>query len=165
MRLSSDLLRSVQMPERQVARLPSQGGRGNRTEIANLYRSLAAAFSTASGESVSHHEARASIGRSGVKRFEASHHGQSKPFEGQFPTEQECSDGSAPPIEPTCATSLGIAYSGERYEKFLRSFPQGNQYPNAANVKEQINGWVCNGGFVRELAEAGGFLESLVTER
>ncbi len=95
----------------------------------------------------------------------SSFHGQSRPYEGPVPTEQECTNGTAPEIVPTCATSLGIAYSGDRYEKFLRSFPHGNQFPYAANVNEQIDGWVCNGGFVSELAQAGGFLESLVTER
>lgn len=92
----------------------------------------------------------------------ASIHGNFKRFAGEVPTDAECSADSYEGIRPSCASSLGVAFSGDRYERFLRAFPEGQFYPqpNPANADANLTGWMCNGDFRPALQAIGEFFTS-----
>ncbi len=58
-------------------------------------------------------------------------------------------------VKPVCANIRGVAYSGDRYQRFLQSFNEGNYYP-AAGDSEQ--GWLCAGDFAPVLTAIGTFI-------
>lgn len=92
----------------------------------------------------------------------ASIHGKSQRYDGVVPTEDDCSNGSFSAIPPTCATTLGIARSGDRYDRFLREFPKDNFYPPEAvdNPDAALFGWMCTGDFGPALQAIGEFFGS-----
>lgn len=90
----------------------------------------------------------------------ASIHGRYRQFTGDIPTEDQCSSNAHTPIGPSCFSSNGAAYSGDRYEKFLREFPQFYPTPRPNAVDEPLDGWMCNGDFSPALKAIGEFLSS-----
>ena len=60
-------------------------------------------------------------------------------------------------IPPSCVTKLGIAHSGERYERFLRTFPEGNYFP-PTDTNGAMIGSMCVGDFAPTLGYCGAFL-------
>ncbi len=76
-------------------------------------------------------------------------------------TVEECSAITPP---PACATSLGVAYSGERYGEFLRALPLGNTYPFSPNRITPIEGVVCEGGLFNPLNEVADFFVTSITD-
>ena len=92
----------------------------------------------------------------------ASIHGNFKRFSGDIPTDAECGAPGYAGISPSCATNLGIAFSGDRYERFLRSFPDGQYYPepSTANPDANLTGWMCTGDFRPALEAIGEFFSS-----
>lgn len=92
----------------------------------------------------------------------ASIHGNSKRFAGDVPTDAQCGAPEYDGISPSCATALGVAYSGDRYERFLRSFPQGQYFPeaNPSNIDSPLTGWICTGDFRPALSAIGEFFSS-----
>lgn len=92
----------------------------------------------------------------------ASIHGNSKRYTGDVPTDAQCGAAGYTGIAPSCATALGIAYSGDRYERFLRAFPEGQYFPqpNPANPDQNLTGWLCNGDFRPALTAIGEFFSS-----
>lgn len=84
----------------------------------------------------------------------ASIHGDARRFP-EVITEDDCSGDDWSGVNPTCASSLGIAFSGDRYQRFLRLFPEENFYPEeGANTQ----GWMCQGDFTPALEAIGEFL-------
>lgn len=92
----------------------------------------------------------------------ASIHGNYNRFNGEVPTDAQCGAEDYQGINPSCATTLGIAYSGDRYERFLTSFPEGQYYPepNPQNPDANLTGWICNGDFRPALQAIGEFFSS-----
>lgn len=92
----------------------------------------------------------------------ASIHGNYKRFSGDVPTDAQCGMSDYEGISPSCATNLGIAFSGDRYERFLRAFPQGQYFPeaNPANPDSNLTGWICTGDFRPALSAIGQFFSS-----
>lgn len=87
--------------------------------------------------------------------FAASIHGISSRFDGEIPTETECSGAEYDGVGPSCTTALGTAFSGDRYERFLRSFPDGNYFPASTGPDTSLTGWVCTGDFRPALEAIG----------
>jgi len=88
----------------------------------------------------------------------ASIHGNSKRFKAaDVPTSCEPNTQS---VSPSCASLNGVAYSGDRYERFLRTFPVGNYYPEpvATAPDTALTGWLCNGDFGPALEAIGKFI-------
>lgn len=92
----------------------------------------------------------------------ASIHGNPRRFADDVPTEAECSADGYMGIRPTCATGLGVAFSGDRYERFLRAFPDGQFYPapDQTNPTNPLTGWMCTGDFRPALEAIGEFFTS-----
>ncbi len=89
----------------------------------------------------------------------ASIHGISRRYEGAVPTEEQCSNDQFEKVAPTCATTLGQAFSGDRYDRFLRTFPADNFYPpEEGGADVPLTGWMCNGDFSPALQAIGEFL-------
>lgn len=91
--------------------------------------------------------------------FVASIHGNSRRFGGDVPTDAECGSASYEGIEPTCATNLGVTFSGDRYERFLRAFPADRHFPqpNPSDPDSALTGWMCTGDFRPALSAIGQF--------
>jgi hypothetical protein len=89
----------------------------------------------------------------------ASIHGNYKRFMGEVPTDSECGASDYEGISPSCATSLGVAFSGDRYERFLQSFPEGQYYPapREDDPEAHLTGWMCTGDFRPALQAIGEF--------
>ena len=96
----------------------------------------------------------------------ASINGTSKRYSQPFPT---CGSGMNPEVTPACASALGEAYSGDRYERFMRQFR--NFYPNsvldgatdpeAARLdftKYEPLGWMCTDTFAPALTAIAEFI-------
>lgn len=66
-------------------------------------------------------------------------------------------------VQPSCTSSLGSAYWGERYEAFLRSWSHGKQFPYASNSMQPMDGLVCTGDIASPLTEIAAFLASELT--
>jgi hypothetical protein len=92
----------------------------------------------------------------------ASIHGNFKRYTGDVPTDAQCGSQDYMGISPSCATALGVAYSGDRYERFLRAFPEGQFFPegNPANPDANLTGWICTGDFRPALTAIGEFFSS-----
>ncbi len=98
----------------------------------------------------------------------ASIHGLWRPFEGPAPacTEGETGMDTNPGAPFACNTELGRAFSGDRYDRFMRQFP--NYYPNAVtggddekrtNFEDfQEFGEMCTGDFSSSLSAIGEFI-------
>ncbi len=99
----------------------------------------------------------------------ASIHGAWSPFEGAMPA---CKDGDAsdcPEVPFACSNpDLGVAFSGDRYDRFMRQFP--NYYPNAVTGGDdekrrdfknfQDFGEICAGDFSSSLGAIGDFVST-----
>ena len=95
--------------------------------------------------------------------FIASLNGTSTRYSEPFPS---CQAGDKPTLEPACTSARGVAFSGDRYERFMRQFK--HFYPNtildgAADVEaarldfsryEPIGG-ICADTFAPALSEIG----------
>lgn len=90
----------------------------------------------------------------------ASIHGNFKRFDGEVPTNAECGAEGYPGISTSCATKLGVAYSGDRYDRFLREFSQYYPAPNPADPDAPLTGWMCQGDFRPALTAIGEFFTS-----
>lgn len=90
----------------------------------------------------------------------ASIHGNYKRYEGDWPTDAQCGAPEYEGIPFSCASSLGIAFSGDRYERFLRQFPEGQYFPSADGPDERLFGWMCTGDFRPALTAIGEFFAS-----
>lgn len=92
----------------------------------------------------------------------ASIHGNFKRFAGSVPTDAQCGAPEYAGISPSCATALGVAFSGDRYERFLRAFPEGQYFPqaNPASPDSNLTGWICTGDFRPALSAIGEFFSS-----
>lgn len=88
----------------------------------------------------------------------ASIHGNSKRFEAAD-VPAMC-DRQAQVTKPSCVSANGRAYSGDRYERFLRTFPVGNYYPEPVPIAPEtaLTGWLCNGDFGPALEAIGKFI-------
>ncbi len=72
-----------------------------------------------------------------------------------------CENADYEPLRPSCATRLGVAYSGDRYERFLRSFGEGRYFPAPpVDSEAPLTGWMCNGDFKPALAAIGEFFQT-----
>ena len=61
-------------------------------------------------------------------------------------------------IPSSCASPLGISFSGDRYENFIKTFPQENYYPQPlpdAAEDAALKGWMCQGDFSPALKALG----------
>lgn len=89
----------------------------------------------------------------------ASIHGNYKRFSGEVPTDAACGASDYEGIAPSCATQLGVAFSGDRYERFLQSFPEGQYYPQPPEGRPDahLTGWMCTGDFRPALQAIGEF--------
>ncbi len=93
----------------------------------------------------------------------ASIHGNYRRYDQATPpTSDQCSAAEYDGIQPSCATALGVAYSGDRYERFLREFAAGQYYPAPApqNPDAPLTGWMCTGDFRPALEAIGEFFTS-----
>jgi hypothetical protein len=72
-----------------------------------------------------------------------------------------CSDRSYEDVPPTCATRLGEAYSGDRYERFIREFDNFFPEPNETAPEAPLTGWMCTGDFRPALEAIGEFLNTV----
>ena len=71
-----------------------------------------------------------------------------------------------PRASPACDTELGQAFSGDRYDRFMRQFP--NYYPNAITGGDEDKrldfenfqefGEICTGDFSASLRAIGEFI-------
>lgn len=88
----------------------------------------------------------------------ASIHGNYKRF--QAADVPAMCDTSQSYVTPSCASLNGVAYSGDRYERFLRTFPVGNYYPEPVPTAPDtaLTGWMCNGDFGPALEAIGKFI-------
>lgn len=88
----------------------------------------------------------------------ASIHGNSQRFSQNIRVE-DCEDGQRY-AQPSCASTSGIAYSGDRYERFLRTFPDDNFYPrpSESNPDAALAGEICRGDFTAALRAISEFL-------
>jgi hypothetical protein len=88
----------------------------------------------------------------------ASIHGRSRRYEGPVVTPDQCSaDGYEPPPF-ACASALGRANSGDRYERFIREFPQYYPTPDPNDI---VQGWMCSETFAPALQAIGEFIKPL----
>ncbi len=88
----------------------------------------------------------------------ASIHGRSVRYDGPVVSADEC---AAPGYEGpsfACASALGRANSGDRYERFIREFP--NYYP-APDGNDIVQGWMCSETFAPALEAIGEFIKPL----
>lgn len=92
--------------------------------------------------------------------FIASFHGPAERFTGDMLVE-DCQPDQRY-VMPVCASANGISYSGDRYDRFMRSFPLGNTYPYAPNATVAIEGLTCSGTLAPSLEQAGAFLSGAV---
>lgn len=75
-----------------------------------------------------------------------------------------CTSRQYEELPPSCATVLGEAYSGDRYERFLRSFPVGQYFPEVgADPTQPLTGWMCAGNFRPALVAIADFLKQTTT--
>ncbi len=89
--------------------------------------------------------------------FVGSIHGNASRWTGEAPTEDACMDAGYSGVQPTCSSSLGVAYSGDRYERFLLQFPPGNFFP-APQEDGRMTGWMCTGDFAPAITALGTWL-------
>lgn len=93
-----------------------------------------------------------------VEILVASIHGTWGRYTGPFP---DCSASQEPP-RAVCNTALGSAQSGDRYERFMRQFP--NYFPSditrddPTNFEKKELGWICLGDFSPALEAIGQFI-------
>ncbi len=90
--------------------------------------------------------------------FVASLHANSRRFTGAAASGDQCAAPEYPGIAPSCATGLGVGYSGDRYDRFLAEFPDASTFPKRVD-DNPVTGWVCTGDFRPALA---GLAEGLV---
>ncbi len=84
----------------------------------------------------------------------ASIHGKPRRFtEEEKPL--ECTQDTR--VKPVCANLLGVAFSGDRYQRFLQSFQDGNYFPAK---EDSTQGWLCQGDFSPALKSIGEFVGS-----
>ncbi len=86
----------------------------------------------------------------------ASIHGEPRRFTGE--KLEECPMGTATGVKPACANTLGVAYSGDRYQRFLQSFGEGQYFPRAEDATQ---GWLCAGDFSPALTAIGQFVGNI----
>lgn len=78
-----------------------------------------------------------------------------------------CTDeASKPPVASTCISPTGEAFSGDRYERFIRQFR--NHYPNTVTTRDpdarldftqqEPLGWICSESFAPALQAIGEFI-------
>lgn len=97
--------------------------------------------------------------------FVGSIHGQANRFEGPVPEEKaQCAADDYQGISPSCATPLGVAYTGDRYERFLLQFTPGNFFPEPEGPDALMAGWMCRGDFSPALGALGEWLAGAVAE-
>ncbi len=104
----------------------------------------------------------------------ASLHGGWRPFDGPMPA---CAQGDAddrPEVPSACSSAdLGVAFSGDRYDRFMRQFPR--YYPNGVTGAGsdprrfdvegyQEAGVMCSGDLSGPMAEVGAFLSGGLCE-
>lgn len=92
--------------------------------------------------------------------FVASLHPNPNRYTGEVLTEAECGADGYEPVSPSCVTRLGHAYSGDRYERFLRAFPVGQYFPAPDPITRErpLTGWTCTSDLRPGLAAVGEFL-------
>jgi hypothetical protein len=88
----------------------------------------------------------------------ASIHGNYKTFDGAIPTEEECRAPGYESVPPACATANGIAFSGDRYERFMTEFQ--NHYPKIGEGSDHAQGWMCSTTFQPALKAIGEFFST-----
>jgi hypothetical protein len=96
----------------------------------------------------------------------ASIHGLWNPYEGATPVCEDFEPNDLPKASPACDTELGQAFSGDRYDRFMRQFP--NYYPNAVTGGDEEKrldfenfqefGEICTGDFSASLRAIGEFI-------
>lgn len=78
--------------------------------------------------------------------FVASMHGSWDRYDGPIYTDNECGMASYEGLDATCLVANGWkAWSGDRYERYLDAFEDGNTYPTANSDGDHRTGAVCNG--------------------
>ncbi len=86
----------------------------------------------------------------------ASIHGEPKRFAGA--KLDECPMGTDNGVRPACANTLGVAFSGDRYQRFLQSFGEGQYFPRKSDATQ---GWLCAGDFSPALTAIGEFVGNI----
>lgn len=84
----------------------------------------------------------------------ASIHGTASRFP-EVLSEQACEDASWTGVNPTCASPIATAHSGDRYQRLLRLFPAENQFPAEGDGTQ---GWMCLGDFSPVLENTSQFI-------
>ena len=74
----------------------------------------------------------------------ASAHGTPERYDGPVYSAEECASDGYTGIRPTCASSQGVAFSGDRYARFLEAFTF--HYP-----QDLTKGFICDADFVGRL--------------
>lgn len=96
---------------------------------------------------------RASKGRTNFSEREikvASILGEPRRFDG--PSRDECPMGVETGVTPVCANSNGVAYSGDRYSRFMDEFGSSQTFPKS---EDSTQGWICAGDFTPALETIG----------
>ncbi len=106
---------------------------GPLVPVAQIKAQLLGNLSTSKGRVVSEAEV-----------FVGSIHGQSRRYMGEMPTESQCGAPEYSGLEPSCATALGVAYSGDRYDRFVAQFRDAFPRPTADG---STAGLLCRGDF------------------
>ena len=89
-------------------------------------------------------------------------HGAEQRYAGPPPEEASCEAPDYTGIEPSCDSALGVAYSGDRYVRFLAQFE--NSYPVPQPDGSTV-GLMCEGDFSPALGALGDWLAGAVDPR
>lgn len=81
-----------------------------------------------------------------------SAHGVPLRYDGEWPGAAACEDGIG--VEMTCTSSVGRAYSGDRYQRFVELFPAGRSRPQGDNPA--ADGKICASGGIADLVSDTG---------
>lgn len=88
----------------------------------------------------------------------ASIHGRSDRYTGEIKTAEQCEAPGYEGVPYACSSELGNARSGDRYERFLRLFPNFYPQPDQSDV---MKGWMCEETFAPALEAIGEFITPL----
>jgi hypothetical protein len=87
----------------------------------------------------------------------ASIHGQPNRYDGPVRSAAECGADGYEGIGPTCSSPLGTAYSGDRYQRFVETFGEGQHFPDTDDPDINTDAQICIeegfGGPLAKIAE------------
>jgi len=92
--------------------------------------------------------------------FVGSIHGQAARYAGERPAAAQCELDDYEGIAPSCASPLGVAYSGDRYERFIVQFP--HFFPEVEDERASMIGWMCRGDFSPAIEAVGDWIGAAI---